>query len=264
MNICVMMSGILDPKWPLPQNVDYIRDPGALNAIPRKLSPFDEAALEVALKLRDAVPGTTISVYMPEGPGAENLMRMIAAHKPDHVALLQIRESARSDPGEFARQIAACVTATDDAGSLWLIGREFGDLDDGALSAFLARAGNASLLAMAEEIWPDAAGMLHAKRTRSTATEWIRVPNACVVTVTNAKSNRLRHPLMKNVMLAKKMIIARIACPEAATLEPRVTPSQLLEVPHDVRGKSAPIAAAAGLHVQVEAVFQLLSTAYPS
>jgi electron transfer flavoprotein beta subunit len=264
MKLCVLMSGVLDPKWSLPQGVDYVHDFRALDKVPRKLSPFDEAALEVALKLRDAAPSIILSVYMPDGPGADSLLRVIAAHKPDHVALLPIDESARWDPAAFARIAAAYIGANSAAGSLWVIGREFGDLDEGAFGAFLAHAGNAGLIERAEEIKLDGAGALYAARTRSTVTERIRVPAACVVTVTNAKSNRLRHPLMKNVMLAKRMTIPRLDCAEAPAPEPRVKASRLLDIPRDVQLKPPPMTAAAGMQAQVDAVFQLLDAAYPS
>lgn len=264
MKICALLGGILDPKWPLPSH-DYLQRPELLDGIARKLSPFDEAALEVALRLRETVPSSTLAVYMPDGPGAEGLMRAVAAHKPDQIGLLGIDQAVRWDVAAFARQSAAGLRGAD-AGTLWLTGREFGDLDDGAFGACLARAADASLIAMAEELRVDAQGTLRALRTRTDVTEQVRVPHACVVTLTNARSNRLRHPLMKNVMLAKKLAIDRVACNSDTDDAPaaRVAPAQLLAATDASRTRAAPLPASAGLDAQLNAVLELLCTASPT
>jgi electron transfer flavoprotein beta subunit len=262
MKICALLGGILDPKWPLPPG-DYLQQPDTLDGIARKLSPFDEAALEVALRLRETVPSSTLAVYMPDGPGAEGLLRAVAAHKPHHVGLLMIDRAVRWDVAAFARQAAAGLHRAD-AGTLWLTGREFGDLDDGAFGACLARAAGSSLIAMAEELRGDAQGTLRALRTRSDVTELVRVPDACVVTLTNARTNRLRHPLMKNVMLAKKLAIGRVACDGDGTAAPRVVPAKLLEAVGASGSKPVPLAASAGIDAQVNAVLEFLHSVCPT
>ncbi|PVX76964.1 hypothetical protein [Paraburkholderia unamae] len=260
MQICVLLAGVLDPKWPLPKG-DWLHDAALLDGIARKLSPFDEAALEVALRLRESLPDATLAVYMPEGPGALGLMRAVAAHKPEHVALLAVDDAARWDPAAFAREVAAGVQAAS-AGTLWLTGREFGDLDDGAFSAWLAREAGAALVTMAEELRVESDGALRAVRTRSHVTEHVRVPAHCVVTLTNARSNRLRHPLMKNVMLAKKLTIDTIARQGGG--EVRIVPMQLVAATGVERARRAPLDAAAGLEAQLDAVLELLDSAGPT
>jgi electron transfer flavoprotein beta subunit len=260
MQICVLLAGLLDPKWPLPQG-DWLHDPALLDGVARKLSPFDEAALEVALRLRESLPQATLAVFMPDGPGALGLMRAVAAHKPEHVGLLPVPDSVRWDPAACAREVAACLRAAA-TGTLWLTGREFGDLDDGAFSASLARAAGVPLVAMAEELRVQNDGTLRAVRTRSHVTEHVRVPAACVVSLTNARSNRLRHPLMKNVMLAKKLAIDTVA--HASNDASRVAPVQCVSASRAEREPRAPLGAAAGLAAQLDAVLELLDTACPT
>jgi electron transfer flavoprotein beta subunit len=260
MRICVILAGVLDPKWALPHG-DWLQDPALLDGIARKLSPFDEAALEVALRLREVLPHATLAVYMPDGAGAAGLMRAVAAHKPEHVALLPVADAARWDPTAFAREIAAGLRAAG-AGSLWLTGREFGDLDDGTFSAWLAREAGAPLVAMAEELRVDGDGTLRAVRTRSHVIEHVRVPVACVVTLTNARSNRLRHPLMKNVMLAKKLPIDTLSRQSSA--DARMTPVQCVAAAGVARKRRAPLDASAGLDAQLDAVLELLDSACPT
>ncbi|MCP3728328.1 hypothetical protein M3I53_35355 [Paraburkholderia sp. CNPSo 3272] len=260
MQICVILAGVLDPKWPLPQG-DWLNDPALLDCIARKLSPFDEAALEVALRLRESLPQATLSVWMPDGPGAPGLMRAIAAHKPEHVGLLNIPDAVRWDPAACAREVAAGLRAAG-SGSLWLTGREFGDLDDGTFCAWLAREAGVPLVTMAEELRVQDDGTLRALRTRSKVTELVRVPPACVVTLTNARSNRLRHPLMKNVMLAKKLSIETVA--HASSVTARIAPAQFVVATGAQRERRAPLGAAAGLDAQLDAVLELLDSACPT
>ena len=59
MNVLVLLSGIADPKWQLPEPVTETSLRTQRASYPL-LSPFDEAALEVALKLRDADEATKI------------------------------------------------------------------------------------------------------------------------------------------------------------------------------------------------------------
>ena len=260
MQICVLLAGVLDPKWPLPQG-DWLRDPALLDGIARKLSPFDEAALEVALRLRESLPQATLAVWMPDGPGALGLMRAVAAHKPEHVGLLNIPDAVRWDPAACAREVAAVLRAAG-AGSLWLTGREFGDFDDGTFCAWLAGEASVSLVTMAEELRVQDDGTLRALRTRSQVTEHVRVPLACVVTLTNARSNRLRHPLMKNVMLAKKLAIESVAHESSDTA--RIAPEQFVVATTAQRERRAPLGAAAGLDAQLDAVLELLDSACPT
>jgi electron transfer flavoprotein beta subunit len=242
MKICALLGGILDPKWPLPPG-DYLQQPDTLDG--------------TVSRSRSAT--STLAVYMPDGPGAEGLLRAVAAHKPHHVGLLMIDRAVRWDVAAFARQAAAGLHRAD-AGTLWLTGREFGDLDDGAFGACLARAAGSSLIAMAEELRGDAQGTLRALRTRSDVTELVRVPDACVVTLTNARTNRLRHPLMKNVMLAKKLAIGRVD----GTAAPRVVPAKLLEAVGASGSKPVPLAASAGIDAQVNAVLEFLHSVCPT
>jgi len=85
-----------------------------------------------------------------------------------------------------------------------------------------------------------------------------------VVTLTNARTNRLRHPLMKNVMLAKKLAIGRVACDGDGTAAPRVVPAKLLEAVGASGSKPVPLAASAGIDAQVNAVLEFLHSVCPT
>lgn len=106
-----------------------------------------------------------------------------------------------------------------------MIGREFGDCDDGALPPYLAEALNWRFVGLAQEIARDN-GALKFRRGRGDVDEWLRLPVPVVASVTNDKSNRLRRPLLKNVMAAKRETFSVIAPPQPDAA-PRLAPSAL-------------------------------------
>ena len=57
MNIVVLIAGVHDPNWPIATSGDTLPEVDAERQI---MSPFDEAALEIALRIRDANPETAI------------------------------------------------------------------------------------------------------------------------------------------------------------------------------------------------------------
>jgi electron transfer flavoprotein beta subunit len=206
--VAVLLAGIADPKWPL--------DPAGAHA--RILSPFDESALEVALKLRDAHPDTHLTVLLAGNASDEALARSVAAHRIDRLLRVEVPEAQAWD-------IAVQATAwkhllADVHADLVLIGREFGDRDDGALPAALAEALGWKFVGLAQEA-RRVDGVVELLRERGAAEERLaRVP-PLVASITNDRRNRLRHPLMKNVMAAKRAAIEAVTAPAAPAV--RVT-----------------------------------------
>ena len=78
MKIVILLAGVADIRFPLhPLSLDggaVVEGAGAR----RLLSPFDEAALEVALKLRDARPETRLEVLVLELTGPFLLAGLLA------------------------------------------------------------------------------------------------------------------------------------------------------------------------------------------
>ena len=208
MRLLVLLSGIVDSKWPL------TADPAAAGALPRKLSPFDESALECALKLRDADPSVRISATVVAPRVEETLLRTVASHRLDGVAGLEIAEAMLWDARAYSALLAAIVTREAGA-DLVLLGREFGDGDDGVLAPCLAEALQWPLVGLAQEIVRNASGW-DLLRERGELEEHIHLPGPLLASVTNDRRNRLRHPLMKNVAMAKKQAFA-ITAADAAT-----------------------------------------------
>jgi electron transfer flavoprotein beta subunit len=222
MQVIVLLAGVVDPKWRL--GTLALRPGQALvdeTGLPKRLSPFDESALEVALRLRDADPAVCVTVALHGGEESQGLLRSVAAFRPQRAFLFGGASVSLWDPCVAAGVLRAALGQVEGRPDLVLMGREFGDSDDGVLPPLLAEqaglrfCGQAHSVAMAE-------GQLVLRRTRGPREETLRLPPPVLVSITNERSNRLRHPLMKNVMLAKRDAMEMVAMTaEAGLLELR-------------------------------------------
>lgn len=207
MNMVVLLAGVADPKWPLAAvSTDLLGD-RARNHI--CLSPFDEAALEIALKIREGRSGTRVTVAMAGGAESDPLLRKVAAYRPDRAVRIDGGTLALHDARTLAAALAALVPQLDATADMVLIGREFGDCDSGAVPPCLAATLGWRLFALAQHAhWLD--GRLWLVREQGNVEESVPVEGQWVVSVTNDRRNRLRHPLMKNVIEARRMSVATL------------------------------------------------------
>jgi electron transfer flavoprotein beta subunit len=226
MHIAVLLAGIADPRKPLPAPAsgDW-RDLRAEPAVSYKLSPFDEAALEIALKLRERHRQARITALVTDGAGDTALMRAVAALRPDRLIGLDIPVVQRGNPAWLARHAAELLGGGAALPDLILIGREHGDLDDGMVPPYLAEAwglpyAGLALQAQNDENAGENGGGWTFVRSAAAHDESLRLPAPAMASVSNDKSNRLRHPLMKNVLLAKQQQFERFT-PDAAQPAPR-------------------------------------------
>jgi electron transfer flavoprotein beta subunit len=210
-NVAVLIAGIADPKWPL----------GA--AQPRIASPFDESALEVALELRDADPAATITLLVatPAASGDEALARGAAAHRADHLFGVEIPLGIEWDARSQAALWKAALSRLPAPPSLVVMGREFGDRDDGTLPACLAETLGWSFTGLVQQIRAVAGGF-EMMRERGSREERIERGAPALASITNDRRNKLRHPLMKNVMAAKRASIATLAVEAPAAVQVRL------------------------------------------
>lgn len=210
MNILVLLAGVADIRFPLHAlslgSNGQIEEPANAR---RLLSPFDEAALEVALKLRDARPETQVNVLLLAGANNENLLSTVAAFRPHSLRRLDLVPVCLWDARLTAQQIAALIDREQRAPDLILIGREFGDLDEGSIPVLLARRLDRLQFSLAQ--YADWSGdTVRLIRERGVCEEWLDVNQPLLASVTNDKRNKLRHPLLKNVMEAKRMSFTEV------------------------------------------------------
>jgi electron transfer flavoprotein beta subunit len=206
MNVLVLIAGIADPKWPLPAHADA----ASLQAQAQQhcvMSPFDEAALELALKLRDADPSVRVEAVVGAN---ETLARKTAGWRLDAIHLFDAAGVEPWDCRGFAASLAHGLGPLAVQASLILAGREYGDYDDGSVSPALARALGLEHVNLALAVRPDG-GSMWVSRQRGAVIERLRLAGPAVLSVTNDSHNRLRHPLLKNVMAARTVRFNRLA-----------------------------------------------------
>lgn len=197
MKIVVLVAGVHDPKWP-------ISPEAAVNdaAEHRIMSPFDEAALEMALRVRDADPATSIVVRISGGEAASKIARAVLALNISDVSTCAIDRPW--DQSAMARALTPLCAGAD----LVLLGREFGDFDDGLVPATLAGLLGVPFFGRAQTI--ATAGGVSLMRESGSDAERVIVADQLVASVTNDRRTRLRKPLMKNVMQARQAEFGQI------------------------------------------------------
>ncbi|MDB6001440.1 MAG: hypothetical protein JWP52_3139, partial [Rhizobacter sp.] len=180
MRVLVILGGIGDAKWPLPATIDAatLAAHAAAHAV---LSPFDEAALEVALKLRDRHADTRIDVLVA---GSDALARTAAGLRADSVRCIRLTQAQAWDCTAVARELAALVAAGGASPDLVLVGREFGDFDDGSVPAALAEALRMPYVALAWAV-EMADATVQATRQRGADLERVEPPLPALVSITN-------------------------------------------------------------------------------
>lgn len=209
MKIALIIAGVADPKKPLVrpatgQWADLADQP----TTPFKLSPFDEAALETALKLRDKNPEAHLTVFVTDGAADVAFLRSIAAHRIDQVMPLPAPAGNKASLQWLAHQFHALLRQPDPVFDLVLVGREHGDLDDGVVPGYLAWRLDLPFASLALRVLPDGETGWLVERMAASSAESVHLPRPAMVSITNDKSNKLRHPLMKNVMAAKQQKFA--------------------------------------------------------
>lgn len=233
MNILVLLAGVADNRYPLHEvqlENGAITESGQTRRI---LSPFDEGALELALKLRDQRDDCRVEVLVLGGSNQENLLRSVAAYKPDRLRCLQLQPYCPWDAALSSAQIGSLLEREGLQPELLLIGREFGDLDEGGLPVMLAARLGLPLFSLVQYAqWQD--NQLSLLRERGVSQQWHRPQGPVIATVTNDRRNKLRHPLMKNVMMAKKMTFDSVDAP--ADLVAAMSMEQLLPAREVQRG----------------------------
>lgn len=216
MKLVVLLAGVVDPKLRIARlrlhdAVAQVDETG----FSRRLSPFDEAALETALQLRDANAAVQVTAVVVGDAASDALLRGVMAH-PMHRAF-RLGDALPWDPGAAIDHLRPAIAEADFV----IMGREFGDGDDGVLPPALAEATRRRYCGMAHALCLQGEALL-ARRMRGMQEETVRIPAPGLVSVTNHRGNRLRHPLMKHVVVAKRapldIVAAGYTAPRSLTL----------------------------------------------
>lgn len=203
MNMIVCVKQVIDPEAPPSSfKVDeaakkVVPPPG----VPPVVSPFDENAVEAALRIKDAQGGKITVLSM----GA-NLLREVVK-KPlsmgaDELVLLEDEAFTGGDSWSNAQALATAIKKIGEY-DLIFCGRQAADWDDGQVGAGIAEMLGLPSVTLARKI-EVADGKARVERVTVDGYEVIEVPLPALVTVSN-ELGEARYPTIKGIMAAKKI-----------------------------------------------------------
>jgi electron transfer flavoprotein beta subunit len=206
-HVVVALVPIVDPQLATRQLT--VADGGdlALGNTRHVLGPFDEAALETALTIRDKSPGSTLSVLVFGGAEANETLRFAMALKADKARWIAINTRHGWDARAIANAVSEAVRSLPLPADLLLMGPEFGDHDDGLVPPLVARALGWTFFQWAFQVAPLAEGFAFT-RDAGDFEERLATHMPVVATVSTHPSVRLRLPLLKNIMAANRQQVA--------------------------------------------------------
>jgi len=151
-NIIVCVKQVLDPEAPVSS---FKIDPEARraisgNGIPPVLNPFDENALEAALRIKDAQPASIRVISMGKRLARPVLQKTLAVGA-DELVLLEDEAFDSFDSYFTASVLAAAIKKTGDY-DLILCGREAADSDAGQVGPGIAELLGIPGISMAQKV----------------------------------------------------------------------------------------------------------------
>ena len=183
--------------------------------VPAVINPFDENALEVALRIRDAVPGSTVTVVTMGPPQAEAAVREALARGATDGVLVCGREFGGADTWATGYTLALAIRKLGPV-DLLLFGKQATDGDTAQVGPGVAYHLGLPVLTYAKSVEPAGDKALKVVRTTEDGHgEW-EVDLPCALTVVK-EAGELRIGSLKSKMAAKK---AQIPVWGVAELEP--------------------------------------------
>lgn len=233
MKIIVCVKVVLDPEAPASL---FKVDSEAKKVIPPKgtppvLNPFDENALEAALKIKDS-KGAAITVLSMGKNIPKPVIRKSLATGADNLVLL---DDAAFD--ELDSYTTACILATAikkiGTYDLILCGREAADTDAGQAGLGIAEILGIPSISLASKIEASANG-LRVERVVADGYEALEIPLPALITVSSEAGN-LRTASITGIMAAQKKPLTTWNAAELGISQPQVKKTALHKLSQPVR-----------------------------
>ena len=169
------------------------------------MSPFDEQAVEAALRVRDAHPATRITVMSLGPERARNALKHGLAMGADDGVLLADTAFAGSDGYTTALTLAAAIRKIGKV-DLVLTGRQAADWDGGVVGAGIGELLGVPVISFAKEVRIED-GVARVERVLDEGTETVEALLPAVVTVSN-ELGAPRAPSLRETMRAARKPVA--------------------------------------------------------
>lgn len=202
MNMIVCCKQVIDPEAPPASfKVDaaankVVPPPG----VPPVISPFDEQAVEAALRLKDAKGGKITVLTL-----GTNLLRDVVK-KPlsmgaDQLVLLEDEAFINGDSWSTAYALAMAIKKIGEFDVIFC-GRQAADWDSGQVGLGIADILGLPSVTVAKKV-EAADGKLRVERVTADGYEVVEVPTPVLITVSN-ELGEARYPTIKGIMAAKR------------------------------------------------------------
>ena len=202
MNMIVCCKQVIDPEAP-PASFKVDADSNRVVppvGVPPVISPFDENAVEAALRIKDAGGGKITALSL----GA-NLLREVVK-KPlsmgaDELILLEDEAFVDGDSWSTAYALAMAIRKIGEY-DLIFCGRQAADWDSGQVGSGIAELLGLPVVTLAKKI-EVADGKARVERVTADGYEIIEVSLPALITVSN-ELGEARYPTIKGIMAAKR------------------------------------------------------------
>jgi len=202
MNMIVCVKQVIDPEAP---PASFKVDSASNKVVPPPgvspvISPFDEQAVEAALRVRDAQGGKITIISM-----GINLLRDVVkkplAMGADELILLEDDAFAEGDSWSTAYALAMAIKKVGDY-DLIFCGRQAADWDAGQVGSGIAEILGLPSVTVAKKV-EATDGKAKVERVTADGYEVVEVSLPALITVSN-ELGEPRYPTMKGIMAAKK------------------------------------------------------------
>ncbi|HYB78884.1 MAG TPA: electron transfer flavoprotein subunit beta/FixA family protein [Thermoplasmata archaeon] len=212
MEIVVCVKPVPDPETRLRSSPDGTTLD--IEAVKFVLAGYDESAVEQALLLKEATPGSKVHVVSAgPPPRTEEVLRASLALGCDSATWVEMPPGAALDPTTAARSLARGVAALPH--DLVLVGKQAGDDEAGVVGAALAELlGVPDFSAVVDLRWDAAASRLRFQRSTDLGTEVWEAPLPCVVALQQAW-NDPRTAKLPAILKSRKQPITKVAAEPA-------------------------------------------------
>lgn len=203
------------------------------------INPYDEYALEEALRFRERLEGGTVTIFSIVPSGAHDQLRKALAMGADEVVAIALQGTL--DPYRTAAALAEAINThySSSTPDLVLCGRHSVDFQEGAVPLMLAELLGLPALSAVNAV-ELVEGSLHLQREIEGGTEAFELPLPALLSAEKGL-NVPRKTSIKGVMAARRKPMA--ACSLELAEAPRVALGQISKVE---RGKSCRMLATPG------------------
>jgi electron transfer flavoprotein beta subunit len=180
-----------------------------IEAVKFVLAGYDESAVEQALLLREAIPGSKVHVVSAgPAPRTEEVLRASLALGCDQATWVETSPGVSPDPVSSARSLARAVSAIPH--DLVLCGKQAGDDEASVVGAALAELlGVPDFSSVLDLRWDPSATRLRFQRATEAGVEKWEAPLPCVISLQQAW-NDPRTAKLPAILKSRKLPIAKV------------------------------------------------------